>query len=467
MSTHSKLLAAATSSTLLLAVGAFSCQSHDVCTDVVGSCLSLRVEGDGPFDSLRTTLNLIADVAQQRVGDTPGGPGGIELPTTLRIVPPDDVKSSEVSGVELAGIRGGALAATAKSPPGFSWPYGTHQQLTLRLEAPIELPDGGSDDLPTTPPDLSGPPGDMTSPPTTLKWRPETSGARAGLYGVWAGGTTQAFIVGENGTILSRQGDGSWRTDPSGTMVTLNSVAGVAGSGLWAVGQSPGAWRRDSMKWNQDIAGLNLGTGGELLAVAVGASAGELWAGDRDGRVWHRTGPASGSGTWQTPEQVFPTGQIVYGIASAGGAVFAVGDSGRVARRPDSLPGTAWKQFQYQALPTGDPFTLNAAFAFDKDTAVAVGTGGQLVRYSGGAWQSTPQVIDSQKTELFGVWGMRSDRVWAVGNSGLIVRVEGTRTTELARTGPQSLYSIFGRSESDIFAVGFAMGNGLILHGTP
>lgn len=462
MSTHRKLLVAAAGAALL--AGA-SCQSHDVCSDVVGSCLSLRVEGDGPFDSLRTTLDLVADVAQQRVGDTPGlgGPGSIELPMTLRIVPPDDVKSSEVQAIELAGIRNDTLAATAKSPPGFSWPYDTHQQLTLRLEATTELPDGGTDDMPG-PADLSPPAGDLASPPIPLKWRTETTSGRSGLYGVWADGT-QAFAVGDSGTILSRQSDGSWRTDTSGTLVALDSVTGFAGSGVWAVGQSPGAWRRDT-KWSPDVSGLNLGTGGELLSVTAGATPGELWAGDRDGRVWHRTGPAGSSGTWQTPEQVFPTGQIVYGVASAGGAVFAVGDSGRVARRADSMPGTAWKTFQYQALPTGDPFTLNAACAFDKDNAVAVGTGGQLVRYSG-SWQMTPQVVDAQKTELFGVWGVHPDRVWAVGNSGLIVRVEGTLNTELARTGPQNLYGIFGRSETDIFVVGFAMGSSLILHGTP
>lgn len=453
---------------LLLATAA-TCQRHGVCDDVAGSCLALRVEGEGPFDALRTTLNLTG--APPRIGDTEG----IELPVTLRVVPPPGVSASQVRGVEVAGLRGGAAAETAASDSSFFWPDDSHIDLTLQLHGPEGDKDGGTEDM--AEPDMAPPAGmdmaptmDMPNPTPTLKWSTEMNSARANLYSVWAGSATQAFAVGASGVVLSRQGDGTWRTESLGALVNLAGVTGVPGSSAWAVGQSPGAWRRDSMKWSQDTSGLALSPGmsmnGQLWSIAAGATAGELWAGDRDGRVFHRTGPANGAGSWQSPEQVFPSGTNIYGVSSAGGAVFAVGDNGQVAVRKDSAPMTRWQTFQY-SLPAGGSLTLNSVWAFDKDSAVAVGVNGLLVRYSGGAWQATPQSVDAQNTELFAVWGLRPDRVWAVGDNGLIVRVDGTRTVELAKNAAQSLRGIHGLSEVDIYIVGFTTSASLILHGTP
>lgn len=441
-----------------------SCQKHGVCDNLSGSCLALHVEGEGAFDALSTTLHLDGDAAK-RTGDTAGEPPSeIELPLTLRVVPPPEVLASQVRMITVDGLRGSYIAATAASEPGFTWPEGSHVELSLRLRDTATLPDGGSaadlgaQDM-TTPSDMGS--------PVDLKWRSENNAGKANLYGVFAGSATRAYAVGEGGLVLSRQSDGTWRSENAGTNQTLNGITGLASGSVWAVGKNPGAWRRGGTSWGQDVAALNLGTNGELLTVCGGATAGELWAGASDGRVWHRTGPADRNGTWQTPEQVFPSGNKVYGIGSAGGAVFAVGDQGHVAVRRDSAPGTPWQQFQYSALPTGDPFTINSVWAFDKNTAVAVGSGGRLVRYQSGAWQSTIETINPQGSELFGVYGERPERVFAVGENGLILRIDGTQVTELARSTPQRLYGIYGRSETDIYVVGYAMGASLILHGTP
>jgi hypothetical protein len=450
-----RTFAGAAGAFLLLSGG--SCQRHGVCDDVAGSCLALRVEGDGPFESLRTTLHIIGDASSQRQGDTLPGSGEtqIDLPLTLRVVPPLEVRASEVGAVEVSGIKNGQPAARAKSGDDFSWPDGSHISLTLRLTSPDAQTDGGVTEYDMT-----------TPPPTDLKWRAETNPGRASLYGVWAGSGTQAYTVGDNGTILARQGDGTWKAESAGGMGTLNGVNGILGGNVFIVGETPGSWRRDTMRWNQDSTGLNLGRSQLLTLTSCGP--GDLWAGDENGRVYHRTGPANANGTWQTPEQVFGTFDKVFGVSCAGGAIFAVGDNGRAAVRKDGNAGTRWQTFQYPALPMGGPFTLDAVWAFDKDNAVAVGSSGLLVRYSSGAWQMTPQSITTQGTEFFGVWGPRPDRVFAVGGGGLIVRVDGAKATELARNTAQTLYAIYGISETDIYVVGSTnLGASLILHGTP
>lgn len=322
------------------------------------------------------------------------------------------------------------------------------------------------------PVDLSRP-GDLAQPPApTLKWLAEPNpGGKNELYHVWTGSGTQTYVVGAAGTIMARQTAGGWNSEAAGISGDLYGLFGIAGGSVWAVGDNPGAWRRDAMRWSADQAGLMLGMQGALWSVVTGGTAGELWAGGEDGKVWHRTGSPTGNGTWQS-EQALPAGVTIFSISYADGAVFAVGQRGYAAVRKDSGGGARWQNaFQYPALSgktMGRDDGLYGVIGFDRNTAVAVGSKGLLVRYSGGAWQTAPQSIDPGGNELNGIWGTAPGRVWAVGYEGLIVRVDGTTPTELRTDPNQSLYAVFGRSESDIYAVGSSFGGfSLILHGQP
>lgn len=448
-----------------------SCRQRGVCDDVVGSCLALQVTGPGPFAELRTTLEL--DTGSSRSGTTQGD---VQLPLTLRVVPPAGVLSDSVRAVAVAGVQAGNVTASGRTDPTFSWPDGEHIEAALVLSGQDQPPtDGG---VPTDLPDMTMPPGDMAMPPgdmamplpPTLKWMAETNtGGRQELYDVWTGSGTQAWAVGQGGTILSRQATGSWTTESAGTTQDLYSIYGLSGSSVWATGANPGAWRRDNGtgKWAEDRMGLALTPQASVWSVTTGATPGELWAGSNDGKVWQRTGAANTNGTWAA-EQALPAGNIVYSVAYADGVVFAVGERGYVAVRT----GTKWSTpYQYSALAgstMGRSDALYGVWAADKNTAFAVGSHGLLVRYSSGIWQTMPQKIDDQANELNGIWGTSASRIWAVGYNGLIIRVDGTTANVLRRDTSQNLFGIFGRSESDIFAVGVgAGGQSLILHGTP
>ena len=464
------------------ALSAPGCRQRDVCEEVSGPCLALRVTGPsepGMYDELRTALSLDA-ATPVRSGSTAGD---IALPLTLRVLPPAGVLPSAVHGVSVSALLGASELATAQSPAGFAWADDEHLTLTLELR-PAQSSDGGlpvedmatsSSDLSGHPADLAGPPADLTvSPPPSLKWTPEANpGGVKALFDVWVGSGPQVLAVGAGGLVLARQGTGTWVAEAGGLTSTLYSVFGLPGSGVWATGDSPGAWRRDSAtsKWLPDQQGLNLRPNETLWSVATGAVAGELWAGGDDGKVWHRLGGPAASGTW-TSEPALPSGIPVTSVAYADGAVFAVGQRGWVAVRKDSAAATRWQTaVQYPALGTmamGHYDGLYGVWGFDRNTAVAVGSKGLLVRFTGGAWQPAPQTIDPGGNEFNGVWGTAPGRLWAVGYNGLIVRIDGPTATQLHSDGAQSLYAIFGRSDSDIYAVGSGIGGAsLILHGQP
>jgi hypothetical protein len=284
------------------------------------------------------------------------------------------------------------------------------------------------------------------------------------LYGVWSGGSGQTFAVGESGIILAR-GTTNWGSEASPTASDLHGVAGFAANGTWTIGATPGAWRR-AATWATDAAGITLQTGETLWSMAAGGTAGELWAGGENGKVWKRTGGAGGNGTWAS-EQALPVGMRVYGVAYAGGTVFAVGERGWVGVRR----GTSWANYQYATEFPGTADSLFGVSALNADTAVAVGSKGFAVRYSAGSWRPSVK-INTSDNEFNGVWMAPSGRSYAVGYNGLIVRLDqNLAATQLQTDTSQTLTAIFGLSETDIYVVGqrarLPNSESLILHGTP
>lgn len=439
-----------------------SCQRKAVCDDVVGSCLALTVAGQGPFDELRTELELPSGA--NKVGITSGN---IDLPLTLRVLPPDGVSASMIAAVSVAGFSSGTSQASGSTGSDFSWPNGAHIEayVTLRPAASV---DGGVDDMSIVDqgslPDLAMP--DLAGPPPTLRWTQEsiTGNPRQLLFGVWSGGSSQTFAVGESGIILARSGN-NWGPEASPTTVDLHGVSGFASNGTWTVGGTPGAWRR-AATWTGDSIGLVLQAGETVWSVAAGGTAGELWAGSENGKVWRRSGGAGGNGTW-TSEQALPVGTRVYGVAYAGGTVFAVGQRGWVGVRR----GTTWTTYQYATDFSGPTDSLFGVSAQNADTAVAVGSKGFAVRYSAGSWRPAVK-INAANNEFNGVWMAPSGRSYAVGYNGLIVRLDQSLApTQLQTDTSQTLTAIFGLSETDIYVVGqrarLPNPESLILHGIP
>jgi hypothetical protein len=443
---------ATTAGAVALLVGAAGgCGPLRPCDDVSGSCLVLTIRGTGPYDTVTGAL-VGASGMDLQMGALASQPTA--FPVTVRMVPPAGVMTSAVRSIRIDGTRSGEVIASGTTITGFSWPDGAHIEETIQLTGVAP-----------------GPPG------PNVVWREEAppAGTMSQLYDVWAqnqGGSSGDLVVavGDQGTTLVKNGS-QWVRE---TSMTTDYLAGVfadsSGSGvIMAVGQQPGkaAYRREGMPatWTKETMPAPMPGGAGFWAVAAGTAAGEYWAGDDDGKVWHRT--QSGMTVMWTSEQVLPTGQGVYGIAQAGGAVFIVGNSGYVGYRPNSMAGTPWSTNRVSNISSSD--WLNGVWAFDALSAVAVGTKGALVRLQNGVWGNTATKIDADNTELFGVWGADQSRIWVVGRDGTILRVDNMATTYKLHSKPGvDLQAVFGLGPTNLYAVGGSAGQpSLILHGTP
>jgi hypothetical protein len=64
---------------------------------------------------------------------------------------------------------------------------------------------------------------------------------------------------------------------------------------------------------------------------------------------------------------------------------------------------------------------------------------------------------------LSGVWGTSSTNVFAVGESGLLLRFDGTGWTEQPLDTVSDLSAVWGSSANNVFVVSSAL-KGLVLH---
>jgi hypothetical protein len=88
----------------------------------------------------------------------------------------------------------------------------------------------------------------------------------------------------------------------------------------------------------------------------------------------------------------------------------------------------------------------------------AVGDSGLSVRFDGSSW--TPLTVGTTKS-LKSVWGAASDHVFAVGDTGTILFFDGTSWNPQKSGVTEALNGLWGRSGSDVFAVG---NHGTLLH---
>lgn len=97
---------------------------------------------------------------------------------------------------------------------------------------------------------------------------------------------------------------------------------------------------------------------------------------------------------------------------------------------------------------------LNGLWGASAGQVFAAGFGGQLMRYTGGAW-----TLDDSPTEetLWDVWGSSASDVFAVGDAGTILRWDGTAWTAMTsglECTCESFYGVWGSGPSNVFAVG-------------
>jgi hypothetical protein len=298
----------------------------------------------------------------------------------------------------------------------------------------------------------------------------------------------------------------TWTVVPSPNEPGGDSFLGAdaAGAGqVWAVGRSISvnrttfssrAYRHDGTAWRPaTLVGF---PGDDSLAAVDAVSATEAWAAGVSYQGFRSsTLVARWNGSRWSPEATpngIPTSRNeLFGIAAAGGSVWAVGTSTEPApsynRRGLILQRTngAWR---ISPMPSLRPFEfLKAVDATGAADAWAVGWGSGsnasgvagpiALRWNGSAWRSVPPPAQPVSTVLNAVEALSPTNVWAVGETlangyewqPYIVQFNGTswrRVPAPVIDGGAQLTDIVALSATNIIAVGTNRGGwmSVVLH---
>ena len=242
------------------------------------------------------------------------------------------------------------------------------------------------------------------------------------LYGVWWASKNEAFAVGDKGLILHFNG-ADWALMDSGTTQRLRNIWGVSRSDVFAVGESGTILHYDGSSWKTmtsptplTIQGIWGNSGADVYAVG-GASASDTATGSviihYDGRQW------------TTQEELItpPRFHDAWGI---GDTVFVAGESGSIFS--SETGGADWKSMNSRTVET-----LRGLWGSTAANVYAVGDSGAILRYDGSAW--SPE-SSGTTLRLFSIWGSSKESIYAVGDAGLVLHYVDNSTDNSTPTCP-------------------------------
>ena len=237
--------------------------------------------------------------------------------------------------------------------------------------------------------------------------------------------------------------------------VNLNSVQMLSSSDGWAVGQGGTIIRWDGSSWKSiasPVASPN-----NLRGVWL-ASSGDGWA------VGDAAVPVSQIFRWNGANwnlyQTSPVAAQLNAIHGSGTTnVFAVGNSPGAGSPPAIVRwtgGPAWTNISPAGVAVG--LNLYGVFAVNPSLAFAVGDTGTMLRWDGTLWAS---ILSGTPNTLRGIWMASSTDGWAVGDAGTIVRWNGLAWAAETSPTANQLNSVQALTSTDVWAVGNL---GTILH---
>lgn len=256
------------------------------------------------------------------------------------------------------------------------------------------------------------------------------------LHGIWLGPHGTQLLVGAGGTILQRgRRDRRYRLLTSPTRWSLRSIDGVAPHSVYAVGDGGIVLSFDGSSWKviraaaPDHADLS-------AVVALGPDSFVAVGGD--GAVVEREGGKI--------REKHPSKVDLHGVwGTAGGPLFAVGDSGTMLVRS---PGKAWRSISSDAYEH-----LRGVDGLDGSHVVAVGDRRTVVYFDGEKSKESVQGLSALRS----VWVHDRLRAWAVGRGGHIIHRDGrplsTWRVEKTSTAAE-LRAVAGRSPRQVVAAG-------------
>lgn len=219
------------------------------------------------------------------------------------------------------------------------------------------------------------------------------------LWSVFAVSATEAWAVGDSGTMLHMTG-GQWQPLISQTPAALYAVWGTDPNNVFAVGDRATVLRWDGSKWTQ-------------LPI-----------------------------TDNTGMMIKPTG--LYGIwGSSKNDMWIVGSDGVILK---------WDGSTVTRIANGAMTTLlRSVWGSGPSSVYAAGAAGTILKWDGTRWATFPSMTNEYLTSI---WGSGDSNIFVGSSSGLIRRWNGTAWSIANNFNNYGIYSIWGTDPANVFAVG-------------
>lgn len=270
------------------------------------------------------------------------------------------------------------------------------------------------------------------------------------------GRSITASLLGLQGQAVS--GDIYWEMEP-----TSSPMAAVLDSGM-VVGLAPGtatlwAWHADVMvqipvtitdtrqSWTTHTTPDNQGNRG-----IWGTAANNVYAANHTGMLRY-----NGSAWSHVTDLRWRTLHDVWGSGASN--VWGVGDKGELVR----WNGSAWSLQRFdgtsvtsKALNDFDNparlYTLRGVWGSSASNVFAVGDSGVVLRYNGTSWS---RMTTGTTVQLNDVWGSGANDVYAATSTGRLLRWNGTSWSFVAGVqAPGALWSVWGTASNNVYTVG-------------
>jgi hypothetical protein len=272
---------------------------------------------------------------------------------------------------------------------------------------------------------------------------PHPAAAGAGLNGVWPIAPDDVWVVGAIGPrgVAYHYAQGAWAESPLPALAPgLYAVWASAPGDVWAVGVGGTILHFNGTVWSSMEIG---GASSPTLSAVWGTGPEDVWVVGQMGTLVH----GGQSGFSAVASGVTENLVGVWGSA-AEGEVWAVGQSGTVLRRA----GSGAFATQNHGLGTGLYYSM---WLGGRDDVWIVGSSAAL-HHDGRSWMSSAVPLDVPVS----VWGSAVDDVWAVGrsqgaaNPATISRFNGVAWVTAASPVATPLLAVRGSSETNVWAVG-------------
>ncbi len=312
-------------------------------------------------------------------------------------------------------------------------------------------------------------------------WSPVPVPTKRDLTGVWVASSTQAWAVGDHGTVLSWDG-ASWSQRPSPMSQKLEAVWGSSAADVWAVGAAGKSAHWDGESWRL----VPTGTSQDLLSVG-GSSRKDVWAVGGKGLILHWEGTRWSPVTSPTQADLLQvsvaSANEAYVLAADGGVLtwdgrrWSIRHAGSIPKLAQRRQGSAlwsagadrvwalemsmlrWDGSRWSQSPQAlRPSLMKDLVALPDGTAWAVGGSASILFWNGTAWED--RSVRGWRTgelpaSLSAVWAAGPRHVWAAGPGGYVLQGDGTswRWVRFGQGGSK-ISDLWGSAADAVWAVG-------------